>query len=70
MVLTITKKITELYLGKTVTHTVVTVPVYFNDAQQRDTKDAGTIAGLNVLRVVHKPTSAAIVYGLNRKGCE
>ena len=52
------------------THAVVTVPAYFNDAQRQATKDAGTIAGLNVLRVINEPTAAAIAYGLDKKGGE
>ncbi|KAL4803727.1 heat shock protein 70 family [Aspergillus unguis] len=69
MVLGKMKEIAEGYLGKKVTHAVVTVPAYFNDAQRQATKDAGTIAGLNVLRVVNEPTAAAIAYGLD-KGSE
>lgn len=70
MVLGKMKDIAESYLGKTVTHAVVTVPAYFNDNQRQATKDAGTIAGLNVLRVVNEPTAAAIAYGLDKKGGE
>jgi heat shock protein 5 len=70
MVLGKMKEIAEGYLGKTVTHAVVTVPAYFNDAQRQATKDAGTIAGLNVLRVVNEPTAAAIAYGLDKTGDE
>ncbi|KAG0007676.1 ATPase with role in protein import into the ER, partial [Entomortierella chlamydospora] len=62
MVLGKMKEIAEAYLSKKVTHAVVTVPAYFNDAQRQATKDAGTIAGLNVLRVVNEPTAAAIAY--------
>ena len=51
-------------MGKPVKHAVVTVPAYFNDAQRQATKDAGTIAGLNVVRIVNEPTAAAIAYGL------
>ncbi len=61
------KQIAEDYLGKNVTHAVVTVPAYFNDAQRAATKDAGTIAGLNVIRIINEPTAAAIAYGLNDK---
>ncbi len=61
------KEIAEAYLGETVTHAVVTVPAYFNDAQRQATKDAGTIAGLLVERVINEPTAAAIAYGLDRK---
>jgi heat shock protein 5 len=70
MVLTKMREIAESYLGKTVTHAVVTVPAYFNDAQRQATKDAGIIAGLNVLRVVNEPTAAAIAYGLDKTGDE
>lgn len=59
------KKIAESYLGHEVKDAVVTVPAYFNDAQRQATKDAGTIAGLNVLRIINEPTAAAIAYGLN-----
>jgi len=67
MVLGKMKEIAEGYLGKKVTHAVVTVPAYFNDGQRQATKDAGTIAGLNVLRIVNEPTAAAIAYGLDKK---
>ncbi|EEP76311.1 heat shock protein 70 [Uncinocarpus reesii 1704] len=70
MVLGKMKDIAEGYLGETVTNAVVTVPAYFNDNQRQATKDAGTIAGLNVLRVVNEPTAAAIAYGLDKKGDE
>ena len=70
MVLGKMKEIAESYLGRDVTHAVVTVPAYFNDAQRQATKDAGTIAGLNVLRVVNEPTAAAIAYGLDKTGDE
>ena len=70
MVLGKMKEIAESYLGTTVTHAVVTVPAYFNDNQRQATKDAGTIAGLNVLRVVNEPTAAALAYGLDKKGGE
>ncbi|KAB8224094.1 78 kDa glucose-regulated protein precursor [Aspergillus novoparasiticus] len=70
MVLGKMKEIAEGYLGKTVTDAVVTVPAYFNDAQRQATKDAGTIAGLNVRRVVNEPTAAAIAYGLDKTGDE
>ncbi|CAL1204491.1 unnamed protein product [Candida parapsilosis] len=66
MILGKMKSIAEEYLGKKVTHAVVTVPAYFNDAQRQATKDAGTIAGLNVLRIVNEPTAAAIAYGLDK----
>lgn len=61
------KSTAEEYLGHEVTHAVVTVPAYFNDAQRAATKDAGTIAGLNVIRIINEPTAAAIAYGLNEK---
>jgi L1 cell adhesion molecule like protein len=67
MILTKMKNIAESYLGKTVKNAVVTVPAYFNDAQRQATKDAGAIAGLNVLRVINEPTAAAIAYGLDKK---
>jgi heat shock protein 5 len=66
MILGKMKEIAESYLGKKVTHAVVTVPAYFNDAQRQATKDAGVIAGLNVLRIVNEPTAAAIAYGLDK----
>ena len=66
MVLTKMKEIAETYLGKTVTSAVVTVPAYFNDSQRQATKDAGTIAGLNVQRIINEPTAAAIAYGLDK----
>lgn len=67
MVLTKMKETAEAYLGKAVTNAVVTVPAYFNDSQRQATKDAGTIAGLNVLRIINEPTAAAIAYGLDKK---
>merc|ERR1712216_875296 len=67
MVLTKMKETAENYLGKEVKHAVITVPAYFNDAQRTSTKDAGTIAGLNVLRIINEPTAAAIAYGLDKK---
>jgi len=67
MVLVKMKEIAEAYLGKTVTDAVVTVPAYFNDSQRQATKDAGTISGLNVLRIINEPTAAAIAYGLDKK---
>jgi heat shock protein 5 len=66
MVLGKMKEIAESYLGEPVKNAVVTVPAYFNDAQRAATKDAGTIAGLNVLRVVNEPTAAALAYGLDK----
>jgi heat shock protein 5 len=67
MILQKMKTIAEEYLGKPVKNAVVTVPAYFNDAQRQATKDAGTIAGLNVLRIINEPTAAAIAYGLDQK---
>jgi L1 cell adhesion molecule like protein len=67
MVLTKMKETAEAYLGKTVTNAVITVPAYFNDSQRQATKDAGTIAGLNVLRIINEPTAAAIAYGLDKQ---
>lgn len=67
MVLGKMKEIAEAYLGEKVTHAVVTVPAYFNDAQRQATKDAGAIAGLNIIRVINEPTAAAIAYGLDKK---
>merc|ERR1712046_486324 len=66
MVFTKMKKTAEEYLGTEVTHAVVTVPAYFNDAQRQATKDAGTIAGLNIMRIINEPTAAAIAYGLDK----
>lgn len=54
-------------LVQTITNAVVTVPAYFNDSQRQATKDAGTISGLNVLRIINEPTAAAIAYGLDKK---
>jgi heat shock protein 1/8 len=67
MVLTKMKEIAEAYLGEKVTDAVVTVPAYFGDAQRQATKDAGVIAGLNVLRIINEPTAAAIAYGMDNK---
>jgi len=67
MVLTKMKEIAEQYLGKEVKHAVITVPAYFNDSQRQATKDAGAIAGLQVLRIINEPTAAAIAYGLDKK---
>ena len=66
MVLESMKKTAEAYLGTTVKNAVITVPAYFNDAQRQATKDAGVIAGLNVLRIINEPTAAAIAYGLDK----
>jgi len=70
MVLQKMKAIAESFLSETVTHAVVTVPAYFNDAQRQATKDAGTISGMNVMRIINEPTAAAIAYGLDKKGGE
>ena len=67
MVLIKMKEIAEAYLGTTIKNAVVTVPAYFNDSQRQATKDAGVIAGLNVLRIINEPTAAAIAYGLDKK---
>ena len=64
------KEDAESYLGETVTDAVITVPAYFNDAQRKATKEAGTIAGLNVLRIINEPTAAALAYGLDKKDAE
>jgi len=64
------KEDAEAYLGETISDAVVTVPAYFNDAQRKATKEAGTIAGLNVLRIINEPTSAALAYGLDKKEAE
>ncbi|WP_299326224.1 molecular chaperone DnaK [uncultured Helicobacter sp.] len=64
------KEDAESYLGESVTEAVITVPAYFNDAQRKATKEAGTIAGLNVLRIINEPTSAALAYGLDKKEAE
>ena len=68
MVLLKMKETAESYLGKKVSDAVITVPAYFNDSQRQATKDAGIIAGLNVLRIINEPTAAAIAYGLDKKG--
>src|SRR5687767_997257 len=60
------KQTAEDYLGETVTEAVITVPAYFNDSQRQATKDAGRIAGLNVLRIINEPTAAALAYGLDK----
>jgi len=70
MVLTKMKEIAESYIGESVTDAVVTVPAYFNDSQRQATKDAGTICGLNILRIINEPTAAAIAYGLDKKDGE
>ena len=70
MVLTKMKTVAENFLGTKVKNAVITVPAYFNDSQRQSTKDAGTIAGLNVLRIINEPTAAAIAYGLDKKDKE
>ena len=70
MVLSKMKKIAEEYLGCEVKDAVITVPAYFNDSQRQSTKDAGIIAGLNVLRIINEPTAAAIAYGLDKQNEE
>lgn len=67
MILTKMKETAESYLGETVTQAVITVPAYFNDSQRQATKDAGKIAGLEVLRIINEPTAAALAYGLDKK---
>ena len=68
MILTRMKETAEAYLGETVTQAVITVPAYFNDAQRQATKDAGRIAGLEVLRIINEPTAASLAYGLDKDG--
>ena len=70
MILVKMKEVAEAYLGKEVKYAVVTVPAYFNDAQRQATKDAGVIAGLDVLRIINEPTAAAIAYGMDKKSGE
>ena len=70
MILTKMKQIAENYLGREVKHAVITVPAYFNDSQRQATKDAGLIAGLDVLRIINEPTAAAIAYGMDKKSDE
>src|SRR5258708_39971030 len=62
------KETAEAYLGEKVGQAVITVPAYFNDSQRQATKDAGKIAGLEVLRIINEPTAAALAYGLEKKG--
>src|SRR5205807_1920878 len=68
MILRKLKEAAEAYLGQTVTQAVIPVPAYFNDSQRQATKDAGKIAGLDVLRIINEPTAAALAYGMERKG--
>ena len=70
MILAKIKADAEAYLGETVTQAVITVPAYFNDAQRNATKDAGKIAGLEVLRIINEPTASSLAYGLDRKSNE
>jgi L1 cell adhesion molecule like protein len=70
MVLIKMREVSEAFIGKEVKNAVITVPAYFNDSQRQATKDAGAIAGLNVLRIINEPTAAAIAYGLDKKGGE
>jgi len=70
MVLTKMRNVAETFLGKEIKHAVVTVPAYFNDAQRQATKDAGTISGMSVQRIINEPTAAAIAYGMDKKGGE
>lgn len=70
MVLQKMKQTAEKYLGKEIKNAVVTVPAYFNDAQRQATRDAGTIAGLNVARIINEPTAAAMAYGMDKSGDE
>ncbi|KAF1332377.1 Hsp70-like protein, partial [Globisporangium splendens] len=70
MVLIKMREVSEAFIGKEVRNAVITVPAYFNDSQRQATKDAGAIAGLNVLRIINEPTAAAIAYGLDKKGGE
>merc|ERR1719181_1230155 len=67
MVLTKMKETAETYLAGEVKHSVITVPAYFSDAQRQATKDAGQIAGMNVMRIINEPTAAAIAYGLDKQ---
>lgn len=62
------KETAEAFLGKKIKNAVVTVPAYFNDSQRQATKDAGSISGMNVMRIINEPTAAAIAYGLDKKG--
>merc|ERR1711934_327442 len=70
MILQKMRQTAEAFLGSEVKHDVVTVPAYFNDAQRQATKDAGTISGMTVQRIINEPTAAAIAYGLDKKGGE
>ena len=70
MVLSKMRSVAEGFMGKDIKHAVVTVPAYFNDAQRQATKDAGTISGMTVQRIINEPTAAAIAYGMDKKGGE
>ena len=70
MILVKMREVAEAYIGREVKYAVVTVPAYFNDAQRQATKDAGLIAGLDVLRIINEPTAAAIAYGMDKKSGE
>ncbi len=70
MILSKMKETAEAYLGETVTQAIITVPAYFNDAQRQATKDAGRIAGLEVLRIINEPTAASLAYGLDKEGTQ
>src|SRR4051794_6190940 len=70
MILQKLKQDAEAYLGESVTDAVITVPAYFNNAQREATKDAGKVAGLNVLRIINEPTAAALAYGLDKEGSD
>ena len=70
MILSKLKEAAEAYIGEPITEAVISVPAYFNDAQRQATKDAGKIAGLEVLRIINEPTAAAICYGLDKQGDE
>merc|ERR1711991_866011 len=70
MILGEMKNVASAFIGEDIVDVVVTVPAYFNDSQRQATKDAGVIAGLNVLRIINEPTAAAIAYGLDKKGAE
>src|SRR5690606_5649033 len=67
MILQKLKRDAEAYLGETISKAVITVPAYFNDAQRQATKDAGTIAGLDVLRIINEPTASALAYGIDKE---
>ena len=70
MVLLKVKETTEAYLGGMISDAAVTVPAHFNDSQRQATKDAGAIAGLNILRIINEPTAAALAYGMDKKSID